>query len=161
LKYGFDVDASALTRNLLDLPSKVRKKVLRPALRDGAKVVLPRALARAPVGMTSTLISSIKLNANSNTAAGRKGILSVSIQTGKSDSLFSGKAFYGAFQEFGWQPGKRVGRSSRWTVRTDRHGGRVPGKHFLEGAFEERGGSARDVILAKLKAGLEREAKKG
>jgi hypothetical protein len=157
MKFALRVEMGDLQKRLLDLEPKTRKKVMRPALKKGAAVVLPAILRRTPLGMTSRLISSISVRPGSAKGT-RKGLLSTTISTTRDDSSFGGRMFYGAFQEFGWMPGRRIGRSSRWQVRTDRWAGRVPGKHYMEAGFDERAAQARDVILAALKAGLDRIA---
>lgn len=158
LRVAFATDAKELTKGLLSLPMKVRKKVMRPALKAGAKVVLPTALANAPVGKTRRLISSIRIKPAAKASVLRKGIVAMSIETGKGAPGFTGEGFYGAFQEFGWRSGKRIGRYDRWTVRNDRYGGPIPGVHYLERAFEEKKTQASAVVLRMLKAGLERAA---
>jgi HK97 gp10 family phage protein len=129
-----------LKRKLNQLANKEVKKIVRQAMRAGAKVILPRARANAPVGATGNLRRAIKVRA----AKRSRKYIGINVTLGK--GFFQGDEFYGAFQEFGWKTGKRKSSNRR----------EVPGKHFFERAARETGKAAGDAVIAtiwqKLKA---------
>lgn len=134
--------ARAIQRALDELPKRLAKKVIRQALRAGAKVIQPAAKAEAPE-KTGQTRRAIKVRAGKSR---KKNVISLGVIIGKGS--YQGETFYGAFQNFGWKTGKR-GSSNRT---------QVPGKHFMEKALAEKGVAARDVAEDVILAGIEREA---
>ena len=67
--------------------------------------------------------------------------------------MFKGDQFYGGFQEYGWTPGKRMGRKGRKKVKGAGH---VPGKYFLKNAFNASANDALAVMQNELLSGLEK-----
>jgi HK97 gp10 family phage protein len=143
---------------------------MRPALRAGGKPVLAAAKANAPK-KSGSLRKSLKLRAGKRS---RRGIYVVTLllSTSKDDNLFTGKAFYGAFQEFGFKLGKRIGgkatRDGRKVSQRLLLGGRwitlkagkyIAGRHFLEQAHKQKGPESLKIIMQKLASGLETVAK--
>jgi HK97 gp10 family phage protein len=137
----------AILKRLRTLEPRVAKKVLRQALRKGAKRVQARVKQLAPSGPTGQVRRAIKVRAGKRT---RKGSVRVNVQIGKGD--FQGVTFYGAFTEYGT---RRSG--------TGHKGQRRPtgqkGQHFMERAFHQEEGPTRNLIIAEIQAGIEREAK--
>lgn len=154
-------DAELLTR-LMALETKIRKKVLGPALRKGAKIVLREEKATAP-RRTGALAKDFKVRA-AGTRASRKFRVSVEVKT--AGGAYKGDRFYGAFPELGWKTGPRNWRGrkrfifktddGRFTTLTRRR--QIPGRHFTQHAFDAKAQAAQAAIVAELKAGIERVA---
>lgn len=104
-----------LTAALKALPLKFQKKVVRKALRDAAKIVLPVVRANTPID-TGNLKNSIRVKALKFSR--RSGKFGVGVQTGI--GFYIGKQFYGAFQELGTRKmrGRRFMRDAADTTRT-------------------------------------------
>lgn len=102
-----------LNRKLLELTSSQAKAAIRKAARPALKPTL--AAARANVARrTGRLARSIKIR-----ALGRsRNRVGMRVTTSSSDNAFSGKTFYGAFQEWGWKTGARKSRVSSVAKRT-------------------------------------------
>lgn len=81
--------------------AEARKAVL-GATREAAKVIQAEAKRTAPK-RTGALRRSIKVRAIKRS---RKRI-GMRVTTSKLDSVYQGKTFYGAFQEYGWKTGAR------------------------------------------------------
>ena len=82
---------------LARLTSAEAKKVIRKALREGARPVQQKAKASVPVN-TGALRKSVKIRAGKRT---RKQEVSIWVGTGDQDNLFTGKTFYGGMIEYG------------------------------------------------------------
>jgi len=109
---------------------KTVKSLLKKSLRAGAKPMLLAARAKAPV-RTGRVKKALRIAAATKQKPGWVGVV---IKIG--DRNFVGIAFYGAFQEFGWHVGsRRLGSARR----------EIPGKHFLEQAFDEESSFAADA----------------
>ncbi len=121
-----------LKRHLDQLADVEIRKILRKAMRAGAKVILPAARANAPVGASGAVRRGIRVRA----AKRSRRYIGITVTLGK--GFFQGDEFYGAFQEFGWKTGKRKSSNRR----------QVPGKHFLQRAAEQKGKAAGDVVIA-------------
>lgn len=141
---SIEIDIADVTRRLNELEPKVRKKIIRQAMRPAMKMIRQDAIARAP-RKTGQLRKSIKVRAfkRSRTKIG------VSVTTAK--GWFKGEAFYGGFQEWGWKQGKRALGAGR------RH---IPGHGFMEGAYLSKGPEAKQFALLAIVAAIE-EAWKG
>ena len=97
----FRVDLSGdveLKKLMSEFEPKVQKDALKKALREGAKVILRGVLLRVPED-TGTLKKEIKVRAFKRSRKYRVGF---TVGTAAGD--FKGKAFYSAFQEYGWLP---------------------------------------------------------
>lgn len=135
--------ASAIQRAFKELPPRLAKKVIRQALRAGAKVVQAEAKADAPVE-TGKVKKAIKVRAGKSR---KKNVIAMAVIIGQGD--FQGETFYGAFENFGWKTGKRGSSNRR----------QVPGKHFMDRALSEKAAAAKEIITGLILEGIEREAR--
>lgn len=148
----------ALERKLAKLPAVLKQKIVRAGLLKAGKVIRDQAKENAPK-KTGALSESIRERAYSNS----QGDPVVVVET--KAGFFKGKQFYGAFQEFGWRKGKRVGLnanrkgSHKRGVNAARE--KVPGKHFIKRAFESKGEEAAQVAVVAIRDALEKEAMSG
>ena len=92
----------SLNRKLLELTSKQAKEAIRKAARPALKPTLAAAKSNAPK-RSGRLQRSIKIRSISRTRLG----VGMRVTTSKYANQFSGRTFYGAFQEWGWKTGKR------------------------------------------------------
>ena len=132
---GIDIQVrgdKALRAKLNQIADVELKKILRRAMRDGAKVILPQARANAPVGATGRLKKAIKVRS----AKRSRKYVGMTVVLG--EGFLQGETFYGAFQEFGWKTGKRKSDNRR----------QIAGKHFLQRAGEAKGKAAGDRVVA-------------
>ena len=124
----------ALERKLKTLPTRVRNKVVRTALRDGAKIVQAETKSLAPV-QTGLLKKSLKVRAMKR----KKGRIGINVQMGAGD--YKGETFYGAFVEYGHKLGKRtngIKRAQKKGAAVGDSRPMVPGQHFMERAFDNK-----------------------
>ena len=121
-----------LNRQFRALPAAVARKVIRQGLRAGAKIIRDEAMVRSPVD-EGLLRSSLRVRA---AKVRKKNAFAVLVTTGV--GFFTGEAFYGAFVEFGTE--------------------RMEGRHFIQGAFQAKELTARNVALEVIKSGIVREA---
>lgn len=141
------------------LSKKDSRAVVRKAARKAAKPVMQQARANAPV-KTGALKKSIKVRAikRSRTRIG------VRISTTGLESVFQGKQFYGAFQEYGWKPGGRKGKIAYETAArvkkdgtltkrqfrtgkvTDARQGKVEGQHYMQRAAKSKSKEAAAIF---------------
>ena len=162
------------------LPDVVQKKVLRPALRAGAKIVRTHYMRRIPSksGHAATTVK-VKAGKRSRKFPDR---VTVNVQTGKGD--FKGKGFYLAINELGWKAGSRKTYAAG-TFNVKEEGGqfisgavnpfagghklgfrwiqaRIPvkGKHWFRKAREAGQSEAQAAIHRLVKEGIAREAGK-
>ena len=91
--------AKELNLKLSRLPDKVSKKIAMTALRSGGKIIMNRAKMLCPV-VTGTLQKSIKVRVPRRKKRNVAVIL-VGIDSVPMGGRMGGKAFYGAFVEFG------------------------------------------------------------
>ena len=143
------IGGKELDRKLKALPRKVAKKILRQALRAGAKIILAQAKANAPVA-TGQLKKSLKVRAMKRT---RKGTVGFKVQTKAGD--FKGDEFYGSFLEYGFRRGKRPGKGAEYTREI------VPAQPFMRPAFDSKKDEAVAVISKELSAKIVTAAKSG
>lgn len=127
-----------------ELPLKVSKKILRQALRAGAKPIHAQAKENFPE-RTGAAKRSIKIRAGKQR---KKHAATVWVGTRKGD--FKGDEFYAGFIEGGTverhhKSGKSVGK--------------VVAREPFKRAFEARKAEAEAIIERELVAGIEREAK--
>ena len=141
---GGDVLAKALRT----LPVKVEKQIIREATRAAAEPVLHAAQAKAPVE-TGLLKSTLRITTSTSS---RKGTFKARIQAGgkgaEEGKDYTGEAFYAPMIEYGHFAGhRRLGGAREW----------VEPKPFMRPAFDENVEKAIDIMIAKVRAGLERE----
>ena len=119
-----------LDKALALLPAAAEKKVVRPALRDGAKVALVWVKNYTP-RESGALEQSLKVKAvpRSRTKIGSRIMIG--------DGFFKGDQFYGPMQELGWRPGKRP---------SNRSNKKVPGKAFMRRGLYY----SEDIVLQKV-----------
>lgn len=143
-------------KRLQELPKRLAKKLLRRALRSGAKVIQAEVKARTPV-VSGAGRRSIKVRA----AKGKKkGQVAVAVQTSAGD--FKGEQFYMSFLEYGYDkvpvvrgPGGQLYSMERGTEPTIP----MPPVGMFRGGFDSKKGEAERVIAKELAAGIVREAK--
>ena len=167
---------------LKDLPRKVALKILRPALRAGAKVIHTKTVAAAPVGgrkwldkrgrdKTGGLLkSSLKVRARkrSRNSVGYRSVTdraTFAARTG--DAEKSNDVFYAPFVEFGHKIGARPKSGGRSGLRSK--SGRfmrdplvttptvdsrthVEGLHFMEQAGKASATQAASAVIATAQA---------
>ena len=124
---------SELEQKLKGLPIKVRKGMMRKALRSGGKIILSAAKEEAPVA-SGLLQSQIKLRIHKN----KKGYMSVRIGTGGKGN--AGPAFYSSFQELGYK---------------HRGGNQVPANPFLKRASDKSKDEAGRITTESLQQQIE------
>jgi len=92
-----------LNRKLAALTNQQAREAIRKAARPALKPCLQTARRVAPK-RSGKLRRSIKIRAiaRSRTRIGAR------VTASASDTLYSGKTFYGGFQEWGWRAGKRT-----------------------------------------------------
>ncbi len=128
-----------IDRRLKLLPLKVQKKVMRPAMRDGLKMVAAEVRMQAPVdtGLTESAVQVRALKQKRRDAVA----LEVRI-SGKVPGLIKHgtqqAVFYPAVVEYG------------------REG--VPPNPFMRRAYEAKGEPARQLTIQRIREGVEREA---
>jgi HK97 gp10 family phage protein len=137
----------SLDRKLKALEPRVAKKVVRQALRKGAKRVQARVKQLAPKGPTGQTRKAVKVRAFKRS---RKGTIGVKVQIGKGD--YQGTEFYASFAEFG---SKRSGTGHKGQRRAI--GQRA--QHFMERAYDLEKEPVKRDIIAEIRAGIEREAR--
>lgn len=96
-----------LKEKLRGLADKQAKQVIRGACREAMKLTQATAKALAP-SKTGALRRSIRVR----TLSARSKRIGARVTTSHKDNLFSGKTFYGAFQEWGWKTGSRKNTSA-------------------------------------------------
>ena len=124
---------SEIEQKLKGLPIKVRKGMMRKALRAGGKIILAAAKQESPVS-TGLLRSQIKLRVHKN----KRGFMSIRVGTGSKGN--SGPAFYSSFQELGYK---------------HRGGNQVPANPFLKRASDKSKDQAGEATTASLKEQIE------
>ena len=133
-----------IDRKLKRLDAKFGKKVVRKALRTGAKMVADEARRQAPVD-SGTLRSAIKVKAQ------KRSRKSIGINVIVGEGFFIGKTFYAGFIEFGAPGHKMFGK------------GRAPldAAPFMRPAYDRTKNQARDRVLQQILAGLNLEVTRG
>lgn len=114
-----------IQRALKQLEKKVASKITRQALRKGIKEVAKKVKADTPKGESGQLKKQVKVKA----AKRSRNKIGVNVVTTSPD------AFYGSFVELGTS--------------------KQPAQHYQKGAFDKTADKALEIILRKLKAGIE------
>lgn len=144
----------AIRRMLVQLPRKVRNKVLRQELRKAAKELVAPSKAAVPV-RTGKLRKSIKVRAAKKPDV-KRGTLGVTV--GYSNKDFSGDAFYGSFLEYGWKIGKRPSAAGKRSGIPDTRR-KVPGKFYLWKVADRLGPALVTKATLAIAKRVEQEAK--
>lgn len=144
-----------LQRKLSRLSADARKRVMEPALLRAGIVLRDQARENAPrrTGKLAQSIRAYAVDSDSETRA------AVRVET--SAGFFQGKTFYGAFQEFGWRVGKRLRRRGLVNSLRNRLRKKIPGTHYIKRALDSHGRIAQEAAIEEIRAGIEREAKRG
>lgn len=127
---GFDVSMTgdkALTKILISLETKAAKKIVRPALRKGAKLVRKAAMAAAP-RLSGNTADHVVVKASSG-----RGIVGIQVRTGKRSEMRipdSAKYYYPAARELGTE--------------------KVTRRPWLRPALDANRGAALSVISAEM-----------
>jgi len=128
----------ALQKKLNRLPKVMQKKIVRKALREGARPVLASARSKAPV-RTGAMKKSLKLRAR----RARRGNFGVEVRTGTRAELGipeNDPGYYPFSVEFGH--------------------GNVPAQPFMRPALDENREPALKIIGREIGRGVEQEGKK-
>lgn len=131
---------SELKQKLAGLTDKESKAVIRGAARESLKPIQRMAQDLAP-RKTGRLRRSIRIRSLTRS---RKRI-GARITMSKKDTQYTGRTFYGAFQEFGWRPGKRLSRSSAKEGAIDQRP-RVKPREFLRRAAKSSAQTAVNLF---------------
>lgn len=126
-----------LQRRLSTLKASLARKIVSRAMRQGAKHVLAKSKALAPV-KTGALKRSLKVRALKTR---RKGVTGVAVQTGTREELgipAKSKAYYPAALEFGSE--------------------NMPAKSYMRAALESQRGIVIRTIENELAIGIEAAA---
>ena len=126
-----------MRKKLAALDGAVAKKLIRRALRAGAKVIATQCKADSPV-RSGLLRSKIRVRSGKR----RRNHIRINVAVGKKD--FQGETFYAGFVDRGRKSGKRGSRNRR----------PIPGSKFLEKAFDKARPRAAAAILDTLKTGF-------
>ena len=143
------------------LQIKMRKKILREALRPAAKIILAQAKANVPV-VTGRGRQSLRVMAQKRS---RKNPNQVGVNVATSAGWFKGKEYYLGFGELGFKLGSRkvydtpAGPRHKLGNRYIRQRIPIEGKHWIRKALEQKRAEARDLAIKLIVAGVEREAK--
>lgn len=154
-------------RRLYSYSQQLGDRVVIGSLRQGANVVLRAARSNAPM-RTGKLRKGIRVS-RSKIHRGRTSNDLIGVYIGISSK--KGAPFYGFFQEEGWvAAGKRIktripgtgkrGRRGRQIEVTSGKVTKVPGKHFIEKAFNANKAAAVDVIVKSAEAAADVLARK-
>lgn len=146
--------AKELQKKLRELGPKIEKKVMRQALRAGAKIIQAEAKKLAPVD-SGELRAGIKVRAVKKRKPGQ---VRIRVSTGEDD------AFYGFFVEYGYMKQETRRLPDGKIISLKRGQGTptfVPPRPFVRPAFETKKEEATKAITAAIAAGIEREASRG
>jgi len=134
--------AAELERKLLTLERKIARKVVRQALRKGAKIVQGATKIGAPV-KTGRMRKSIMIR--KPRGRDRPGTYSLAV-------LFDTARYPGLIKY------SRAGKRYFYPAAVEYGHGDVAGHPFVRPAFESREAEARSLILSDIAAGIERVA---
>ena len=119
----------ALQRKLNRLPQKIQKKVMRQALREGARPILAAAKTNAPVD-TGRMKASLKLRSHK----ARRGNFGVEVRTGTRTEL-----------------GIPEGATSYYPYSVEFGHGNVPAHPFMRPALDDNREVAEKLLKTKLR----------
>ena len=148
--FTIDIDTKALDEMLAALPTKVQGKVMRDALQAAAEVILAPMKALAPERTDEETPDSTSLPPGI-----MKHDLTTQVQMG---TQYPPRVKIGPteiaghvarWQNNGWTlTGHGASRKGRKQIKA------IPGKHFMEGAFDEAGEAALETFIEKLGEGI-------
>ena len=158
---GFDmsIDLSELDAMLTALPQEVQIKVARKALKRGGDVMLGALLGHTPMltehqkGSDSLAPGELKAHATTTVQIGTKGEIARVLVGFDSDVAHIARFVNdGHLQVAGGRlkPGGGAGKRHRSSSKRGRVVNYVPGKHFLEAAFDESANKAVSVLLTTI-----------
>jgi len=123
-----------LNRRLETLPVKIQRKIVRQALRDGAKVIREEARRRVPVDT-----GRLRRTLTQRKGKARRGSYSV-VVTHNWKRYAGTIPFYGGYVEHGTR--------------------KMPPRPYLRSALDERRDEATRVVIRGIREGIEREVRK-
>jgi HK97 gp10 family phage protein len=134
---------SALNAKLNELTSKQAKEAIRKAARPALQGTLAAARSLAPK-RTGRMAKNIKIRAikRSRSRVGMRVTLS-------KEGDYTGKAFYGAFNNYGWKTGSRRRPASKRKPEERRQ---IEGTRFLNKAAEQTRNSAIKIYREGIRA---------
>lgn len=131
----------ALDRKLRAMPTKIRNRVLRQAVKAGADLVADRARELVPVD-TGDLQRSIKVRAgmyrDRKFIRRPRGVVARSVIIGP--GFFRGDQFYGGMIEFGTR--------------------KMSARPFMRPAYAQTRDAVSRMLIARIKAGIEAEGRR-
>lgn len=155
--YDFPIEgATKLRKKLFALGPRIAKKVLRESIRPAAKLIQADAKSNVAVD-TGALRKSIKVRALKRS----RSRVGMTVTTNSTDNMFKGKTFYGGFLEYGHRHGKRtneIKRAQKKKAPAADLRPLVPARPFMKPAFDSNRDRAGQMIIANIRAGVEREA---
>lgn len=139
-----------LDRALAALDQKVERKVTRKALRAGAKLVKATARTLAPV-RSGLLRSALAVRAGK---ARRRGEVLVNVELVKREAIVaaSGDNFY-------YPAAVEYGRKAKHAKNKAGAGKAVAGSHWMRRAKAQADSTAKVVVMAALRSGVEQAAR--
>jgi HK97 gp10 family phage protein len=149
---GFEgqIEGADELRKQLDAMGPAGKKLMRRALRDGAKVTAAQMRQDAP-NVTGATEEAIKV------MAGKRSRSRMTMMVAIGAGWFKGDTFYAAFVNFGHKVGKRLSRGKGAAISDTRQS--IPGTFWINNAFRKSAAAAVDAITATVKSGLAAMAK--
>ena len=148
--------AKEMEAKLRTMGKKAGNAYLKEALREAAKPVLSTMKSYAPK-KSGVLERAIRIR------AGRSGKGKVSVLVGPGRKFFTGKAYYAGFVNFGHFIGRRL--AGKFSSKAKYHEASVkagkkfvPGKHFVERAYDASKGAAEGIAVKKLGELIQRDA---
>lgn len=145
--------ADELAARLRGLPIKIAKKCIRPALRDGSKVIAAEVRARAPK-VSGRTVAAVKVRASPRS----RKLIGVNVTVGA--GWFAGPTFYAAFVAFGHKVGRTKGGkpyrrliNGRWV--TLKPGKVIPKNPYLDQAAAAGKGAAAQAVADRMKSNLD------
>lgn len=133
-----------VTRQLASLGSRRAREFHRKSIRKAAKVVLEWARNIVPV-QSGTYRRSLTVRAL------KKSRVFQGVRVTQREKAYTGKAFYGAFLEFGWKTGRRRAGEQAKPRR------KIPGRWLLRKAGTVKEDEARGIYIAELKKFIDAE----
>lgn len=153
-----------LNRKLAELKGPKAKAIIRKAARTALRPVQSAVKREAP-RRTGRLAKSVKIKAFTRS----RSRIGAKVTTAADDNLYSGRTFYGGFQEFGWKTGRRatnkdlgVKANKRRTtaqqaiVKAKNDARKLrPGTHFMKRAADSTRFTALEIYRHEVGAGIE------
>lgn len=135
--------SKSLNRKLANLKSADAKRAIRTAARAAMRPVQAASQAEAPV-KSGRLRKAIKIRALKRS----RSRIGISVSLNKKGSMFGGKTFYGAFQEFGWRSGKKSKHDIANLTDSRKQN---EAKHFMQKAAKRSKRQALNIYVRQLR----------